>query len=98
MFVPCSDGLLALAVTSDSITIQWSVGHPQLASPIVATGAVWAIDSSSGLLYALNPTDGKVLVTTGLGSPAAHFATPAATDGFVVAAAGQKVVGISVSS
>jgi len=97
VFVPCSDGLFALTVTPDSIAIKWSAGRPQLASPIVAAGVVWALDSSPGVLYALNPVDGKTLATVDLG-PAVHFATPAATEGFVVAAAGRRVVAVSVAS
>jgi len=97
IFVPCSDGLFALSVTPDSVAIRWFVGQPQLASPIVAAGAIWAIDTSSGRLYALNPADGKTLYSTTVGS-AMHFATPAATEGFIVAPAGQKVVAISVAS
>ena len=97
IFVPCSDGLFALSVTPDSVAIQWFVGQPQLASPIVAAGAIWAIDTSSGRLYALNPADGKTLYSTTVGA-AMHFATPAATEGFIVAPAGQKVVAISIAS
>ncbi len=84
-------------MTPDSVAIQWFVGQPQLASPIVAAGAIWAIDTSSGRLYALNPADGKTLYSTTVGA-AMHFATPAATEGFIVAPAGQKVVAISIAS
>ena len=97
MFVPCSDGLFALSVTASSIQVAWSVGHPEMGSPIISAGAVWAIEPSSATLFALDPSNGGVLFRTGLGS-AKHFSTPAATDGFVVAPAGQKVVAISVVS
>ena len=97
VYVPCADGLFALSVTSSSIQVAWSVGHPELASPIVSAGAVWAIEPSSGTLYALDPSNGGVLFRIGLGS-AKHFSTPAATDGFVVVPAGQKVVAIAVVS
>ncbi len=96
VFVPCADGLFALGVSASSIQTNWFVGHPTLGSPIISAGAVWAIDSSSATLYALDPADGRnVLYSIGLGS-AHHFSTPAATDGFVVAPAGQKVVAIAV--
>jgi hypothetical protein len=98
VFVPCADGLFALGVSASSIQIEWFVGRPSLGSPIVAAGAVWAIDSTSATLYALDPLDGRhVLFTANLGA-SSHFATLAATDGFVVAPAGQKVVAISVVS
>ncbi len=97
VYVPCADGLFALSVTSSSIQVAWSVGHPELASPIVSAGAVWAIEPASGTLYALDPSNGGVLFRIGLGS-ARHFSTPAATDGFIVVPAGQKVVAITVVS
>jgi len=95
VFVPCSDGLYALSVTASSISVGWRAPHPELGSPIISAGAVWAIEPSSGTLYALNPANGQVLFSTGLGG-AQHFSTPAATDGFVVVPAGQKVVAVSV--
>jgi hypothetical protein len=94
VFVPCLDGLYALSVGS-SITVMWHDPNPILASPIVSAGAVWAIEPASGTLYALSPSDGRELFSLGLGS-AMHFSTPAATDGFVVVPAGQKVVAVSV--
>jgi len=95
VFVPCADGLYALRVTASSLSVAWHAARPVLGSPIVSAGAVWAIEPSSGTLYALNPASGSVLYSTGLGG-AQHFSTPAATDGFVVVPAGQKVVAVSV--
>ena len=97
VFVPCADGLYALSIGSASIDIGWRASHPALGSPIVSAGAVWAIEPASGTLYALGLADGRVLFSVGLGS-AMHFSTPAATDGFVVAPAGGKVVAVSVVS
>jgi outer membrane protein assembly factor BamB len=95
VYVPCADGLFALSVSPSSIDIKWFTGSPLLASPIISAGAIWAIEASSATLFALDPATGHVLYKTGLGS-AKHFSTPAATDGFVVAPAGQKVVAVSV--
>src|SRR5207248_2468434 len=91
VFVPCTDGLYAVAVSSSSLEVAWRVGRPADASPIVSAGAVWAIERGSGTLYALDPANGKVMYSTHLGS-ARRFSTPAATDGFVVAPAGKRVV------
>jgi outer membrane protein assembly factor BamB len=68
-----------------------------MASPILAAGAVWGIDLSSGVLYALNPSSGEQLYSTNLGK-AQHFSTPAAIDGFVVAPAGKSVVAITTAA
>ena len=48
------------------------------------------------MLYALDPSSGAVMYSTGLGG-AQHFSTPAATEGFVVAPAGNNVVAISTA-
>ena len=93
VFVPCNDGLYALSVTSGSIAVSWHAPHPVLGSPITSAGAVWAIEPSSATLFALDPADGRVVYSTGLGA-AEHFGTPAATDGFVVAPAGRSVVAV----
>jgi outer membrane protein assembly factor BamB len=68
-----------------------------MASPIVAAGAVWAIDPETGRIYALDPANGAVLYNATLG-PARHFSTPAATEGFVVAPAGSSVVALSTAA
>ena len=96
VWVPCTDGLVALSVTATSINVAWKVSEPRMGSPIVTAGAVWAIEPEAGRLYALDPSSGAVVYTANLGS-ARHFSTPAATEGFVVAPAGSRVVGYSVA-
>jgi outer membrane protein assembly factor BamB len=91
VWIPCSDGLVALDVTESSISVAWKAPRPRLGSPIVAAGAVWAIEPDSGQLLALDLTSGAVLYDLSLGQ-ARHFSTPAATEGFVVAPAGAEVV------
>lgn len=97
IFVPCTDGLYALSVGSASIGVQWHVRHPAMASPIIAAGAVWAIDVSSGVLYALNPSSGEQLFSTNLGK-VHHFGTPAAIEGFVIAPAARSVVAVTTAA
>ncbi len=96
VFVPCADGLYALSVSATSLGVKWSAPHPILGSPILAAGAVWAMEPDSGVLYALDPSTGGVLWSKGVGV-GKHFSTPAATDGFVVVPAGKNVVGVSTS-
>jgi outer membrane protein assembly factor BamB len=93
VFVPCVDGLFALAVNDTSVSVAWHVPHPALGSPILAAGALWAIEPASATLFALDPSTGAVLYSTGLTS-ARHFTTPAATEGFVVAPAGRGVLAV----
>lgn len=95
VYVPCTDGLYAVSLTSNSLSVLWHRPHPVVGSPIISAGAIWAIDPYSATLFALDPSSGATLWTTGLGA-AMHFSTPAATDGFVVAPAGSNVVAVSV--
>lgn len=98
VYVPCADGLFALSVSATSIDIKWFTGSPQLGSPIISAGAIWAIEPASATLYALDPAQGRnVRYKTSLGG-AEHFSTPAATDGFIVAPAGRAVVALAVVS
>jgi outer membrane protein assembly factor BamB len=95
VYVPCADGLFALKVSATSLEVAWSTGAPRLGSPILAAGAVWAIEASTATLFALDPSQGRnVLFKTSLGA-ANQFSTPAATEGFVVAPAGRNVVAIA---
>ena len=96
VFVPCSDGLYAVSVSATSMQVAWHVGRPALAPPVTAAGALWAIDASSGTLYAFEPATGKSVYSTSIGA-ANRYSTPAATEGFVVAPSGNKVVAVSVS-
>ena len=93
IFVPCTDGLVALSVAGGAIAVSWHAPHPVLGSPILSAGALWAIEPASATLFALDPSSGRVIYSTGLGA-AEHFTTPAATDGFVLAPAGSSVVAI----
>ncbi len=96
VWIPCSDGLVALDVTESSISVAWKAPNPRLGSPVVAAGALWAIEPDSGRLFALDLTSGAVLYALSLGQ-ARHFSTPAATEGFLVAPAGADVVAYSTA-
>ena len=93
VFVPCTDGLYAMSIGPNGMNLVWHANRPALGSPIVAAGAIWAIEPSSATLFALDQLTGAVLYSTALPS-ARHFNTPAATEGFVVAPAGQAVVAV----
>ena len=93
VFVPCRDGLAALSVGPASVRLAWSDARPAMASPIVAAGAVWAVDAYSATLYAINPASGAVLYSTRL-AHTKHFSSLAATEGFVIAPAGDEIEAI----
>jgi outer membrane protein assembly factor BamB len=97
VFLPCSDGLIALDITSSGMSPAWRAPGVRMASPIVAAGAVWAIDVTTATLFALDIDSGAVLYSTPLGTTE-HFNTPAATQGYVVVPAGSAVTAIQVAA
>src|SRR5438105_15304148 len=96
VFLPCSDGLVALSVTSSSMSVAWKASQVHLGSAIVAAGAVWVIDVDTSTLYALNPASGAVLYRLGLDA-SQHFSTAVATEGYVVGPSGRKVVAFATA-
>ena len=96
VFLPCADALVAVSVTPSSFSVAWRNGQARLGSPIVAAGAVWAIDVTTTTLFALSPTSGAVLYQLRLNG-GQHFNTPAATEGYVVVPAGNKIVAVATA-
>jgi outer membrane protein assembly factor BamB len=91
LFVPCTDGLVALRVDGNSFSTAWRSSSFNAGPPILAGGAVWSIDIDSGTLTAFAPDSGRVLTTQGLGS-VTHFATPSAGGGRLFAPASSQVI------
>ena len=76
VYLPCSDGPMAVRIGTDgAVTQVWKAAVNAAGSPVVGGGAVWVVDHDRGVLYALNPATGGVLdrVTVGV---APHFASP----------------------
>jgi len=89
VFVPCSSGLLALAVPS--LHTLWTFSRSS-GPPIIAGGLVWT-ESHSGELFGLNPANGDPEVQLlGPGNAANHFPTPTAADGLLLAASANNVI------
>jgi outer membrane protein assembly factor BamB len=88
VFVPCTDGLVALLVSSNSFQVLWKdSGFP--AGPPIATGnVVWALDTSTGVLKGYNASTGASLFAFSVGE-VTRFTTPSAGDGSILVAAGE---------
>lgn len=97
IYVPCSDGIAALEVdiSSHNFTQVWKSSSFYAGPPIVAGDAVWAIDTHSGVLYALNMTDGSTIFSYNLGS-VVTFATPSSGDGQIFAAADDSIIAVTI--
>ena len=94
VYVPCVDGLVALRTGADRFDVAWRSPSVSAAAPIVAAGAVWAIDSK-GTLTAYDPATGVPRFTSPLGR-VTRFGSPAAAKGLLVAATDSQVVGFTL--
>jgi outer membrane protein assembly factor BamB len=90
LFVPCSNGVHAVTVTSSAPTASWTAANVSAkGSPIVAGGLVWTI--GGGTLFALNPTNGTVAQSFAVGSSSSSFPSPSAADGLILAPGGTQI-------
>jgi outer membrane protein assembly factor BamB len=87
IYIPCTDGIVAVRLAGDRLQPVWSQGAAQL-PPILAGPGLWAV--GGGVLYQLDPKSGRVRFSASIGDPA-HFATPAASGGRIFVAAGGRV-------
>jgi outer membrane protein assembly factor BamB len=96
VFVPCTDGLVALSLSPNSFQVLWrSPGFPS-GPPIVTGNVVWALDTSSGTLHGYDVKTGTSLFSLSTGS-VTRFTTPATGDGQVFVAAGSKIFAFQIS-
>ncbi len=90
VYVPCTDGLVALTVSGNTFTVAWRSGPFFAGPPIVSGGAVWTI-GRDGLLIAFDATSGEGLYLADLGT-VTHFASPASSGRRIFAPAGRQIV------
>jgi outer membrane protein assembly factor BamB len=87
IYVPCTDGIVAVRVAGDRLVPSWrqsAASDP----PILAGHGLWAVGGQT--LFQLDPRGGHVRFSAPIGDPA-HFATPAAGDGRIFVAGGNRV-------
>ena len=100
LYVPCSDRLEALTVTTGatpSFASAWNGPATTFSTPpVVANNLVWTIDTN-GLLSGLDGATGSAVWSADLGN-ANHFATPTADGGRLYVPAGTVVSAFSLSS
>jgi outer membrane protein assembly factor BamB len=87
IYIPCTDGIVAVRLAGDRLQQVWKQGAAQL-PPILAGRGLWAV--GGGVLYQLDPHSGRVRFSASIGDPA-HFATPAAGGGRIFVAGGGRV-------
>ncbi|HTC69766.1 MAG TPA: cell wall-binding repeat-containing protein [Acidothermaceae bacterium] len=73
-YLPCNDGIRAVAVSGNSMSIAWHAASNLTGPPVVASGTLYTTDGS-GSVYALNASTGATLGQISVGS-LPHFASP----------------------
>jgi hypothetical protein len=91
LYVPCSNGLFALSIGNGSFSSAWHTNSFDAGPPIVTSGVVWSIDTSSSILYGFSAATGHESYSFPLGS-VEHFCTPSAGDGRIFVGAGDRLV------
>jgi outer membrane protein assembly factor BamB len=82
IYIPCIDGLIALAVSEDarSFRLLWRSATFDAGPPIVAGGVIWTVDLSAGALVGLDATNGHELEREKL-EEVSHFASSSSAGG-----------------
>jgi outer membrane protein assembly factor BamB len=82
VYVPCGDGLVAVRVAGDDLTVAWRSDRFDAGPPIAAGGLVWSVDENAPALVGLDPGGGGQRVRIAL-DDASHFASPSSAPGCV---------------
>jgi outer membrane protein assembly factor BamB len=105
IYLPCTDGVQALAYDSEKRTFTplWQGPSDAVGPPIVSAGLVWVVatggfNGGGAKLYGLDPLTGNPRYTETLPSPVVdHFASPSAAGGRLFVASGSSVTAYQIS-
>jgi outer membrane protein assembly factor BamB len=76
IYVPCTDGLVALSLSEDGgFAVRWRSATFDAGPPIVAGGLVWTVDVSAAALVGFDQASGDEVVRREL-ADVSHFASP----------------------
>jgi polyvinyl alcohol dehydrogenase (cytochrome) len=91
VYLPCLSGAAAVRATRSPARLRllWRTATGG-APPIIAAGLVWTI--GNGILYGLNPANGRVRQRASIGAQANGFPTPSVGDGLLLAPDARHIV------
>jgi hypothetical protein len=101
LYVPCSDHLQALLVTTTptpSFSAAWSGPAGSIGPPIVAGSLVWTIGYNNSRLFGLVASTGAVSLSIALSQAPAHFSTPSSGDGMIFVPDGTQILAYGIGS
>jgi outer membrane protein assembly factor BamB len=95
VFEPCAEGLRRFDVTATAVTPGW---HASVTgSPVVAGGAVWALDTDAGTLHAYDEATGASLATARVGA-VTRFTSPVVVPGLAIVGTRNAVTAVTIGS
>ncbi|HEX4520285.1 MAG TPA: PQQ-binding-like beta-propeller repeat protein [Gaiellaceae bacterium] len=92
VYIPCPNGVTAVKVSTKApqLKVLWTASTGVSGGPIVADGLVWSIGGDNAV-HALNPANGKEVLSIPFGAYANHFATPSVGDGLLLLAGTDQI-------
>ena len=98
VYLPCLSGPMAVSVSASPprLTVLWRSGSGG-GPPIATAGRVWT-ESTSGVLYGLNPATGAVVQQASVGSVSNHFPTPAIGGSYLLVPTSDHVVAFAATT
>jgi PQQ-like domain len=94
--VPCaSGGPAAVRVSGGHIQVLWRGPAPADGSPVIGGHAVWVTSNQAGVLYELDPANGRVRHKIALRDALPHFASPSLAGRLVLTGTLHGVVAVT---
>jgi outer membrane protein assembly factor BamB len=94
VFIPCTDGLVALATNGDKLSQKWR-RQGRAGPPIVAAGLVWELEGD-GTLVGLDPASGQQRFAAQLDALASRFVTLSAAAGRLFVAPSNRLTAFAL--
>ena len=85
VYLPCPNGVTAVQVSTRAPYLKrlWTADDSVGGGPIIAGGLIWTIGSDNAV-HALDPANGREVVSIPFGRYANHFPTPSVGDGLLL--------------
>jgi YVTN family beta-propeller protein len=96
LFIPCSDGVRQLQLSGVHLSTGWHAAQQINGSPVVGGQTVYSLDSSDGILYALDAATGTVRASITVGQTT-RFATPTLYQSSIFVGTQNGIVAVGVA-
>jgi polyvinyl alcohol dehydrogenase (cytochrome) len=84
VYVPCITGLAAVDTAQGQVRVTWRGPAGVWGSPVLGGGAVWVANPSTGFLYELAPSTGRVREKIKIAGQLPDFVSPSLSGGLVL--------------